>query len=165
MSQKQILLEQIAACHDTNGWFVAMKGALAGLDAGAAARSTDALSHSVWQILYHVAYWNERSLKRLQGVPLEPGPKDNDESFGPASAGGDAGWRSLQDRYDRVMADLARAVEQATDEKLASPIGPGTQETFSTHLANLVLHTAHHIGQIVTLRKLHGSWDPKQGVS
>ncbi len=87
MTSKEMLLAQIAACRDTNGWFVSMASALAGLDAAGAARSAGTSSHSVWEILYHVIFWNERWLKRLEGKPLEPGPSNNDESFGPAPAG------------------------------------------------------------------------------
>lgn len=165
MTQKQIILEQLAACHDRNGWFVAMSGALAGLDAAQAARSAGPSSHSVWQILYHVTYWNERSLKRLRGEDPGPVVSVNEESFGPSAGGGETEWRALQDEYDRVMKELVRCVQDQSEEKLQSPVSADAKEIWYGSLANLTLHAAHHIGQIVTLRKLQGSWDSKQGVS
>ncbi|HEY9593445.1 MAG TPA: DinB family protein, partial [Spirochaetia bacterium] len=63
------------------------------------------------------------------------------------------------------MAELARAVREASEERLSGPVGPGGAESFAEQLAHLTLHAAHHIGQIVTLRKLQGTWDPKHGVS
>ena len=165
MTQKEIILEQLAACHDHKGWFVAMTDALAGLDAARAAKGPEASSPSIWQIVYHITYWNERTLRRITGAALDPVVTKNEDSFGPAGSGDEAAWKALQGRFAAVMNDLAAAVRSAPEEKLQGPVTPGGKEVWLETLAHLTLHAAHHIGQIVTLRKLQGSWDARNGVS
>jgi len=47
MTARQILLDQFAACHDTNGWFVARDEALSGLTSRQAAWRGDPSDHSI----------------------------------------------------------------------------------------------------------------------
>jgi uncharacterized damage-inducible protein DinB len=164
MTQKEILLAEIGSCHDVNHWFVAMNGALKGLGAAQAAADCGNGAHSIRQILYHVTYWNDRWLQRFIGGKQTPGPKDNDESFGPPEA--DAGsWKTLVERFDAVMKAWTKVIGEAEDSALAAPIQKDSKSEWHELIGDMILHTAYHLGQIVTLRKLQGSWDPAQGVT
>jgi len=46
-------------------------------------------------------------------------------------------------------------VESAEDQKLSA---------MATTIANMCTHNAYHVGQIVYVRKLQGSWNPAKGV-
>ena len=155
---RQVLLSQLSACRDTNGWFVSMKSAVAGLPAAQASARTDA--HSIHQVVFHAAYWSERYLARWRGQAL-PDVPSNDASFDT----GDRDWPAVVQWFDAVMAAWKSEIEAAPEERLEAPLRPGASETWYGALSHMVLHTAHHVGQVVTLRKLQGSWDPKQGVS
>ena len=56
-------------------------------------------------------------------------------------------------------------LEAITDEKLESPVNAAYQAPWRSPLAQQNTHNAYHIGQILLLRKLQGSWDPAKGVS
>lgn len=53
------------------------------------------------------------------------------------------------------MTDWEKAVEAADDKKI---------EASASDISHIATHNAYHIGQIVFVRKLQGSWDPEKGV-
>jgi uncharacterized damage-inducible protein DinB len=166
MTQKDILLEQLEACHEKNGWFVAMSSALKNLTAAqAAAAGPEKGAHSIWEIFYHVVFWNERYLLRYKGQ-VTPEPKDNDSTFMPEGGTlGESEWSVLNGRFDSVMEGWKTAIRESEAKKLAAPIKKDSSVSWYAALSHMMIHTAYHIGQIVTLRKLQGSWEPAQGVN
>jgi len=63
------------------------------------------------------------------------------------------------------MTEWIDAVENADQARLEAPVREGADESWLKALAHTAIHTAYHIGQIVTIRKANGDWDPAQGVS
>ncbi len=166
MTTKQVLLEQLASCHDTNGWFVSMRSALGGLDAARAARRDGPDQHSAWQIVNHLAFWNDRYLRLFRDTPVGPVQGGTAATFDVYPAqGSEEDWHAARERYDEGMRQWRDALAQAEEKKLAAPVRKDSPGPWAEALAHLAIHNAYHIGQIVTLRKAHGSWDPTQGVS
>jgi hypothetical protein len=64
-------------------------------------------------------------------------------------------WTDTVKQLDQVMTDLEKLVESADDQKLAM---------WAPTIANICTHNAYHVGQIVYVRKLQGSWNPEKGV-
>jgi hypothetical protein len=162
---RQVLLGQLAACHDRSGWFVSMQGALAGLTSSQAAWRPHPDAHSIWQILNHVDFWNDRYLRRFRGLPLSEVGENASTFGGPPDPPAEALWHEACVRFDDVMNAWKKAIEEAAESKLEGAVRADSPETWYAAIANMAIHTAHHIGQIVTLRKIQGSWDPHQGVS
>ncbi|WMX56720.1 DinB family protein [Peribacillus sp. R9-11] len=64
MNLKAVLLEQMGACYEQKNWFVPLNIAIDGLSAEQASwKSRD--SNSIWQIVNHLIFWNERYLNRF----------------------------------------------------------------------------------------------------
>src|SRR4030095_17253073 len=55
---KDILLDQFIQCYDTNGWFVATKNAIAGINAQQAAWKPEGADNSIHEIINHLNYYN-----------------------------------------------------------------------------------------------------------
>jgi hypothetical protein len=53
------------------------------------------------------------------------------------------------------MTDYEKLVESTDEQKLSS---------MATMVANICTHNAYHVGQIVYVRKLQGSWNAEKGV-
>jgi uncharacterized damage-inducible protein DinB len=164
VTQKEILLEQLSACQEKNGWFVSMSTALRGLTAAQACVSPGGDAHSVWQILNHVIFWNERYLMRFRDEKL-PRAENNELTFMGEGTGDEAEWKLAVERFDSVMKDWQKAIRDADEAKLAGPVKSDSDTSWHSAIASMAIHTAHHIGQIVTLRKVLGTWDSAQGVS
>ena len=159
MTARDVILHQLAACRDKSDWFASAGAALKGLDAREAARKDDRDEHSVWEIVNHVIFWNQRFLDRFQGRAV-PKLENVEIAFeGERTSGSDAEWKAVAAKLDRVMAEWMDAVRSADEARLEEPLKPGDQSTWYDVLRNMTIHTAHHLGQIVTIRKAHGSWD------
>jgi uncharacterized damage-inducible protein DinB len=158
---RSVLLEQLHSTHDKSEWFVCFDTAVAGLSADQARWTPHAggpgQMHSVAQLVAHLIYWNENSLARLKGQKPAAYSGNNEDTF----VGYDvnkitpAEWTALIARFDRNMADLEQWVQSASDADLAA---------HASGLAHIGTHNAYHLGEIVYVRKLQGSWNPDKGV-
>ena len=53
------------------------------------------------------------------------------------------------------MTELENLVEAADDKKL---------QTWASEIAHIGTHNSYHVGQMIIVRKLQGSWNPEKGV-
>ena len=64
-------------------------------------------------------------------------------------------WSEAVQQLDKVMTDLEKFVETADDKTIAKN---------ASTIAHVGTHNAYHIGQIIYIRRLQGSWNPENGV-
>jgi uncharacterized damage-inducible protein DinB len=147
-----VLIEQLRTTHSAEDWFVPANIAVAGLTAEQAKWSPGKDVHSVGQLANHLLFWNTRELAEFKGEKPQPFSGNNDETFNNFDA---AQWAETVTRLDAVLTDWEKAVEAADDQKLAAN---------ASLIAHIGAHNAYHIGQIIYVRKLQGSWDPSKGV-
>lgn len=149
---KEVLLDQLHTTHDKEDWFVPLNIAVEGVTADQAKWTSGSGNHSIGQLTAHIAFWNERNLEQFQGKKPRPYPSNNDETFNSFDA---KTWTETVKRADAVMKAWEKAVESADDAKLKSE---------AWRIARVGTHNAYHVGQIIYVRKLQGSWDPSKGV-
>ena len=163
MSTKQILLKQFSVCFETNGWFVSVGNAIAGIDAAQAAWKPEGSDNSIWELLSHMNYYNFAYLERFSGREFEYKIADNDETFVQNGSGKE--WRAEVEKFEQITNGWRSALEGTDESKLDELAPPYNENSWATIIANINAHTAHHGGQIVLLRKLQRSWDSGKGVS
>lgn len=163
MTAKEILLKQFTAAYDENGWFVALKNAIDGLDAPQAAWKTENIDNSIWQILSHLNYYNYAYLERFKGVDYIYPANDNDETF--TAKNSEEAWQAELEKFDSIMSEWRNLLETADEAKFDQAVSKNNQSPWAILLSNINLHNAHHGGQIVLLKKLQGIWDSANGVS
>jgi uncharacterized damage-inducible protein DinB len=151
-SLRGVLLEQLRTTHDQADWFVPIDVAIKGLTPEQAKWTDGKGNHSIGQLVNHLAFWDERSLQRFKGEKEAPYNGNNDETFNRFDV---KSWAETVARLDRVMKNWEEAVEQTDEAKLKAN---------ASLIAHIGTHNAYHIGQIVYLRKLQGSWNPADGV-
>jgi uncharacterized damage-inducible protein DinB len=147
-----VLLEQLHTTHNDKDWFVPIDVAVEGLTPEQASWKDGSGNHSVGQLTYHLLFWNRDQLAKFKGEPEEKFSGNNDETFNNFDS---KKWNDTVKQLDQVMTEWEKAVETADDKKL--------QEWAST-IAHIGTHNAYHVGQIVFVRKLQGSWNPEKGV-
>lgn len=165
MTTKEILLEQFTVCYDENGWFVALKNALENLTAERAIWKAENLDNSIWEILSHLNFYNEAYLKRFKGIDYVYPISENSETFSSAETATEDAWRAELERFDSIMSEWRNLLEAADESKFGEAVSAKNTSLWSSILAHINAHNAHHGGQIVILRKLQGSWDSRKGVS
>jgi uncharacterized damage-inducible protein DinB len=153
---KKLVLSMLDFRLDHEAGFVPLMDAINGLTAEQASWQPTESSHSIWQIVNHVTFWNQRVLDRLQGVVQGTEDISNDETFGgPGEAMNETSWREAVERVRAVCHKMRETVLQFDDSQLDEPYDDdGTP--VKVVLADLALHDAYHIGQILYIRKMQG---------
>jgi hypothetical protein len=158
---KSILLAQLRSTHNKAEWFVPVNTAIAGLTPEQARwipksegpNNPAPADHSVGMLAYHLLFWNSQALANFKGEKHPKPPTDNTETFNKFD---DKNWPETVKKLDEVLTAWEEAVEAADDAKIAAN---------AEVIAHIGTHNAYHTGQIIIVRKLQGSWDPKKGVS
>ena len=166
MTAKELLIQQFDACYNKDVWFVPLTGALRGLTSEQASVHNNGTNHSIRALVSHLIFWNQRYLTYLKGEIPSAKIENNDETFSDEKALiNDLDWETAVKCLNNVMQEWRMLIEKTDDEKLAGRVTEGHDETWYSAISNANIHNAYHIGQIVTIRKQQGSWDPKLGVS
>jgi uncharacterized damage-inducible protein DinB len=150
---KSALLEQLRSSHNQKDWFVSVNDALAGLTPEQASWKDTSGNHSIGQLANHLLFWDTDQLARFKGEePPKYGGK-NDETFNNFDS---KNWPAIVKQLDAVLTELEKAVEAADDKKI--------REWAPALLGHVAAHNAYHVGQIIYVRRLQGSWNPENGV-
>jgi uncharacterized damage-inducible protein DinB len=149
---KGVLLEQLQTTHNKKDWFASASDAVDGLTAEQASWRDGKGNHSVGQLAAHLVFWNRQQLAKFNGEAPPAFSGDNNETFNSFDA---AKWAATVRDLNDVMVAWERAVEGADDQKL---------QKWASAIAHIGAHNAYHIGQMVYIRRLQGSWNPEKGV-
>jgi uncharacterized damage-inducible protein DinB len=149
---KSIVLEQLRTTHNVKDWFVPANTAVEGLTPEQASWKDTSGNHSIGQLANHLVFWNQEELAKFKREPVPKFSGNNDETFNNFDA---KKWTATVQQLDSVLTEWEKAIEAADDKKL---------ESWYSTIAHIGTHNAYHIGQIVYIRKLQGSWDPEKGV-
>ena len=135
--------------------YVGVEASLSDLSSEQAATTPGNLPHSVAALLAHINWWNTWMLEVIEtGAPV-PYPLHASNTWPAVSA---ADWEHHKAEFYRL---LARIDTHASRPDLASPVNH--DETIGELLADFALHTAHHFGQIISVRQYIGAWPPAGG--
>jgi uncharacterized damage-inducible protein DinB len=120
---------------------------------------------SIYEEVWHMAFWQEISLDWVNGRAT-PYPLHASEGFPTDCA---ESWSSVCERF-LAGTQNAAAVANDTDRlevMVACPTNPerGRPEgmTVREQLESLAAHNAYHLGRVVLIRQLQGSWPPPDG--
>jgi uncharacterized damage-inducible protein DinB len=119
--------------------------------------------HSIYDEVWHMAYWQDISLDWVQGKPT-PVPEHAAGGF-PSDTS--EGWGNLRDRFlagTQNAAAIANDTERLEVVVACPTIGaPERTMTVREQLESLAAHNAYHLGRVVLLRQLLGNWPPPSG--
>jgi hypothetical protein len=124
--------------------------------------------HTIYAEVWHAAFWQERTLDWVRGVET-PCPEHNALSFPSDEQTRSEPWEDLRQRFlagaDKAAAIADRDAEQVQMRvRCPSPPGkPARTMTVREQLESLAAHNAYHLGRVVLLRQMMGSWPPPSG--
>jgi uncharacterized damage-inducible protein DinB len=140
---------------------------LEGLSSETAHRVISGAPHTIYQELWHIAFWQQITLDWLRGVET-PFPVHAAEGFPTEADAAREDWNALRQRFftgNRLAATASRDLGRL-DDPIRCPSRPGSPERIMTvrdQLESLGAHNAYHFGRIVLLRQLCGAWPPPSG--
>jgi uncharacterized damage-inducible protein DinB len=141
--------------------FLAPDKALDGLSAADAERHVTGAAHSITEIVAHLAFWQDWFYARCSGQAM-PVVASAAEGW-PATPEGS--WPLVRSRFIDRLEQLAALA--GTD--LTQPVSPAIEfpplahYTVGEALVHVATHNAHHLGQVILLRQLQGTWPPPAG--
>ncbi len=138
------------------GAHVETRDVFTGLDWKAAGARLNG-SHTLYQLLNHMIYWQQWVLKWLDGKrPRTPTHAAGGWPGAPAP-GSRAQWVRAVRRFRKGLAELDRRSRDA--DLLEAGRGKSRAEMLQT----IGAHNSYHAGQAVLLRQILGKWPPPSG--
>ena len=136
---------------------VATKELFSGLDWRAAGSKPRGVSHSVYQLLGHMSYWQDWVVAWLEGKnPAVPQHASGGWPF-EASPSGRREWEEAVRRFRRGLRQLERRCRGAT-------LSPWRDRKSRLEMLHIVgAHNSYHTGQVAFLRQFLGRWPPPSG--
>lgn len=151
---RKLLQKVLTSALSGEGAHILTREVFAGLDWKLSGFKPDGVSHSIFQLLKHMDYWQSWVVMWLDGKnPMLPkharncwpeatGPRDQQE------------WKQALEEFHHSLDQLER--HSRTADLLLSQ----GQKTQLEMLQTIASHTSYHAGQVVVVRQLMGSWPP-----
>ena len=153
MSERQRILDLIDRAYRARAWHgPAVLEVLDGVGPALAARRVRPRVHSIWELVEHVASWNEIVAERLAGRAPKVTPEYN---FPPVPRATPAAWQATRRRLARSQGRFRRAVARFPEAKLGRR-RPKVDYTWSVLIHGAIQHQLYHAGQIALLRRALG---------
>ena len=108
-------------------------------------------AHSIWELVQHIAVWEDVGRRRLEGDPAEV-PISSPEDWPPAGDASEAAWDSAKAALERGHQSLVDAISRVPESRLDEPILEGKSTVYVT-LHGVIQHDLYHAGQIAMLKK------------
>ena len=145
------IADQLRRAFDGNAWHgPALLELLADVDAATAAAKPLADVHSIWELVLHIAAWDNAGLRRLNGEMAKLKGKANFPLV-PVSTTEDA-WREAVAATKRTHEKLVETVAGLSAKRLRDQV-PGKPYDFYHLFHGIAQHELYHAGQIAILKK------------
>jgi uncharacterized damage-inducible protein DinB len=114
-------------------------------------------THSCWELLYHMKYWQDIVIRAYQGNESVKDANDADSWPRPTQMKTDSEWNSLVTEFERGTEQLSTFAERG-DLMQTCKVWPDAP--LIHNLVVEIAHNSYHLGQIVNILKNLGVWPP-----
>jgi len=115
--------------------------------------------HTIWQLLRHMNYWQDRFISRIEGMKVLPAKTSDDGwQFDPCPPDEGTYQRELGKLLTGIsyIAHLLKKTNNLGSNKGDYPNGFAVIQAMASHLS-------YHLGEVVLLRRMSGAWPPPSG--
>jgi uncharacterized damage-inducible protein DinB len=151
MSEIQRIVDQLRRAFERDAWHgPAVRELLAGVTADRAAAKPLAHAHSIWEIVLHIATWENIVRRRLRGEVIND--LSAEEDWPVVRDTSEAAWRKALQDLEQANQALREAIAPLDETRLAESV-PGKSHSVYVMLHGLIQHDLYHAGQIAVLKK------------
>jgi uncharacterized damage-inducible protein DinB len=144
------IADQLRRAFDGSAWHgPALLELLEDIDAVSAAARPLPNVHSIWELVLHIAVWDEAAIRRLAGEKWQPTGTAN---FPLMPKPTEAAWRKAISETKRTHDRLVKTVAGLPESRLRDRC-PGKRYDFYHLLHGVAQHELYHAGQIAILKK------------
>lgn len=153
MPQTALLADQIRRAFEGEAWHGdPVLTILEDVNAKQAAAHPIKNGHSIWELVLHIAAWDDAVLRRTGGAAVNLSDQEN---FPPIPDTSDKAWKAAVELLKSTHDKLVKAVSAFPDSRLQERV-PGKKEKyydFYYMFSGIVQHELYHAGQIAILKK------------
>jgi uncharacterized damage-inducible protein DinB len=169
MSECSRLADQIRRAFEGEAWHGdSVLEILADVDARTAAAHPVKGAHSIWELVLHIAAWDEVTVRRAEGNTVIVWDEvtsrrterntiifTDKENFPPVTDTSEAAWRETVERVKATHTRLVMTVAAFPDSRLMEQVPGKTQDYYNFFylFSGIVQHELYHAGQIALLKK------------
>jgi uncharacterized damage-inducible protein DinB len=153
MSESARIADQLRRAFDGSAWHGdSVLEILNGVPAAQAAARPIKGAHTIWELVLHIAAWDDAVRRRMTGAAVKLSAAKN---FPPVVDTSEAAWAKTLEQVRRVHEELIAAVEKFPEKSLRKqvPGKKGAHYNFYYMLHGVVQHELYHAGQIALLKK------------
>ena len=153
MTETFRLADQIRRAFEGSAWHGdSVLELLADVTAKTAAARPIKDAHTIWEILLHIAAWDDVVTRRVGGTAVTLTEMQN---FPDVKDPGEAAWSQAIETAKKTHHELIRAVAAFPDSRLAEQVPGKTQNYYNFYymFSGVVQHELYHAGQIALLKK------------
>jgi uncharacterized damage-inducible protein DinB len=152
MTEIERILDQLKRAYEGNAWHgPSVREALAGVTAAQAQARPLTNAHSIWELVQHIAVWEDVGRRRLEG-DRAPVDISSPEDWPLADEKNQTAWEQAKAALDRGHESLREAIARVPESRLDEPIFEGMSTVYVT-LHGVIQHDLYHAGQIAMLKK------------
>jgi uncharacterized damage-inducible protein DinB len=150
MSEIERILDQLQRAYEGNAWHgPSVREVLDGVTAAQAQPVENA--HSIWELVQHIAVWEDVGRRRLSGDRAQIAIS-SPEDWPPPEDTSEVAWEQAKAALDRGHQALVEAITNTPESRLNEPIFEGMSTVYVT-LHGVIQHDLYHAGQIAILKK------------
>ena len=150
MSEAKRIQDQLERGFSGSAWHgPSVMELLADVDAAKAAARPIAGAHSIWDLVLHIAAWDQAAATRLRGDRAQLSDAEDWPAVSDTSA---EAWTQALETLKRNHRELHEAIGRVEDTNLERPIVEGMASVYVT-LHGVIQHDLYHAGQIAILKK------------
>jgi len=153
MTEAFRLADQIRRAFEGSAWHGdSMLELLADVNAKTAGARPIKDAHSIWEILLHIAAWDDVVTRRAGGTAVTLADAQN---FPAVTDTSEAAWNQAIETTKKTHHELIRTVAAFPDSRLAEQVPGKTQNYYNFYymFSGIVQHELYHAGQIALLKK------------
>ncbi len=126
------------------------KRALEGLKVDATGKKILNTPYTIWQLLKHINYWQNKWMIRLDGAEVIEDVNATSQE-------------ELEEEISRLLTSIEKLNTLLQSEETIKIV---PNENYSNHhdiVQAIASHLSYHIGELILLRRIFGCWPPPQG--
>lgn len=156
MQRKEILIHGWDFAFDVEDWYPPLKAALKDVDFKQAKWHPEGRSsNTIGELVSHLLYYKKRFLFRLEHKEWTSTIESNVETFQTTQYATLGEWNNAVAELRSVHQSIREKLVGLGDQELDSPL---PKDAIDRQVLSLMMHDAYHTGQIISIRKLYGSW-------
>src|ERR1051325_4290381 len=148
MGEVRRINDQLRRAFEGQAWHgPSLMELLADVTAEQAAAKPLPAAHSIWELVLHIAFWEEVSRKRLEGDETQI---QDGEGLFIVTDTSEAAWRAAVERLKQTNTALREAVAKLDDERLRERAA-GQEYSIYFLVHGVIQHDLYHAGPIAML--------------